>query len=398
MIRFEPDTWRDALLRPIAMAAPDGGVYIEIMAPDFRFVFSLLLIGLLIVLWVLRKRNAAPFKPTVIFLVSIAVAFVPWLITSGNGRYFIAFLLVVGPLCVALVYLLPMTHGFRLMLAVGLLAIQGYVVYESGSLKSWGMSQWREAPYFQVDLPQDMATLPGTYITLSSISYSLIAPLFSASSSWLNIASAPTDRENTLEGRRTNSILASARQLTLLVPSIPEFATQQGLPDAEAIRSFNLLLAGHRLAVSEPSQCRFIPSRSLASMPTAQVRKKSDERYEKAGFWACPLRYPVAAPAARPEIAKSRFDAVFDKVETLCPRFFRRGETSTKVINGGELRQYAESDMKVYVMDDGIVLYKYLRTFSSERIGTVDDVMSGKATVDCSKIRGRSGLPWEREI
>jgi len=31
-------------------------------------------------------------------------------------------------------------------------------------------------------------------------------------------------------------------------------------------------------------------------------------------------------------------------------------------------------------------------------IGTVDDVVSGKATLDCDKLRGRSGLPWEREI
>lgn len=398
MIRFEPDTWRDALLRPIAMAAPDGGVYIEVMAPDFRFAFAIMLIGLLTVFWVWRKRGATAFKPTAVLLTGVAVAFVPWLITSGNGRYFVAFLLAVGPLCLALVYLLPMTRGFRLTLAACLFAMQAFVVYESDPLKSWGMIQWREAPYFQIDLPQDMATAPGTYITLSSITYSLIAPLFPASSSWLNIATAPTDRQNTLEGRRTHAILSARPQPTLLVPSIPEYATQQGLPDAEAVRSINLLLSEHRLALSDPAQCRLIRSDSLVSMPIVQARVKSDKRFDKAGFWACPLRYPVAAPAARSEIAKSRFDAVFDKVETLCPRFFRRGEARTKVINGGELRQYTESDMKVFVMDDGAVLYKYLRTFSPELIGTVDEVMSGKAAVACDKIRGRSGLPWEREI
>src|SRR6185369_9315597 len=41
MIRFLPDTWRDAILRPLALASPDGGVYIEIIAPDFRFLFIL---------------------------------------------------------------------------------------------------------------------------------------------------------------------------------------------------------------------------------------------------------------------------------------------------------------------------------------------------------------------
>lgn len=398
MIRFEPDTWRDALLRPIAMAAPDGGVYIEVMAPDFRFAFVIVLIGLLGLLWILRRRTTTLIKPTAILLGSVALAFVPWLVTSGNGRYFIAFLLVAGPLCLALVYLLPMTRGFRLALAACLFAVQSFAVYESDPLKSWGMIPWRDAPYFQIELPHDMATVPGTYITLSSITYSLIAPLFPESSSWLNIASAPIDRDSTLEGRRTHAILSARAQLTLLVPSIPEYATPEGLPNANATRSLNLLLADHRLAISDAIPCRLIRSGSIVSMPLVEARKKSDKRFEKAGFWACSLRYPVAVPAARPEVAKGRFDAIFEKVETLCPRFFRPGEAVTKMINGGELRQYSESDMKVYVMDDGVVLYKYLRTFSPEFIGTVDDVMSGKATVACNKIRGRSGLPWEREI
>ena len=34
MIRFLADTWRDAILRPVAMAAPNSSVYIEIAAPD----------------------------------------------------------------------------------------------------------------------------------------------------------------------------------------------------------------------------------------------------------------------------------------------------------------------------------------------------------------------------
>jgi hypothetical protein len=89
---------------------------------------------------------------------------------------------------------------------------------------------------------------------------------------------------------------------------------------------------------------------------------------------------------------------VFERVERMCPRFFRAGEAITKVIKAGEMRHYVESDMKVYVRDDGIVLYKYSRAFSDEPIGTVQEIMSGKVTVDCSRIRGRSGLPWERRL
>ena len=58
MIRFLADPWRDALLRPVAMAAPNSAVYIEIAAPDFRFVLALALAVLaLISVW---KAKAPP--------------------------------------------------------------------------------------------------------------------------------------------------------------------------------------------------------------------------------------------------------------------------------------------------------------------------------------------------
>jgi len=31
-------------------------------------------------------------------------------------------------------------------------------------------------------------------------------------------------------------------------------------------------------------------------------------------------------------------------------------------------------------------------------VGKVDDLLAGKSRLDCDKIRGRSGMPWEREI
>ena len=37
MNRFIPDSLLEALLRPFAMGAPNAWVYIEILAPDFRF-------------------------------------------------------------------------------------------------------------------------------------------------------------------------------------------------------------------------------------------------------------------------------------------------------------------------------------------------------------------------
>lgn len=51
MIRFLPDTWRDWVLRPLAMAAPDSWVYTEVSAPDFRFAAATLFAALLLATW-----------------------------------------------------------------------------------------------------------------------------------------------------------------------------------------------------------------------------------------------------------------------------------------------------------------------------------------------------------
>lgn len=396
MIRFVPDTWRDAVLRPIAMAAPDGGVYIEIMAPDLRFLFVLLALALVpVLLLVKRRRPDLELKPVVVLLAAMVAAFVPWLITTGNGRYFMAFLLAVGPLCLVLLYLLPVTRSFRLALGTGLLAVQAFAVHQSDSIRQWGLVPWEDAVYFRVELPDAMRVRPGTYVTMSSISYSLLAPQLHPDSAWLSLTTLTTDRHNTPLGRQVHAMLSRGTP-TLLVPLISEHAMANSMPDSEAIRGINHLLAQHALAIGQPANCRLLPSASLASMP-AYKQAKARGKTAVPGFWACPLRYPVVAASGHEE-RQTRFDSVFQKVETLCPRFFRPGEAASRVIYSGEMREYSESDMKVYVMDDEIVLYRYRRSISPTRIGTIAEVLSGAATVDCNKIRGRSGLPWEREL
>ena len=98
MNRFMPDTWWEALLRPIAMAAPDSHTYVEMMAPDLRFAFAILLALLLLLAY--RRRTAD--RPLLVLLALVVLAFAPWLASSGNGRYFVAFLLLAGFVVVAL--------------------------------------------------------------------------------------------------------------------------------------------------------------------------------------------------------------------------------------------------------------------------------------------------------
>lgn len=392
MIRFLPDTWRDAILRPLAMAAPDAGVYVEIMAPDIRFT-AIVALALIWAAFALREKRQ--FTPLLALTVFAVAAFVVWLATTGNGRYFIPMLLVAGPLCVALIYRLPATRVFRLVLAVGVVGIQTFVVYQNNPWHWWGLAPWANEPFFEISLDEEALSKPSTYVTVTSISYSLVAPLFPQTSRWVNISSQPNT--DTAAGRKVQALLASSESLMLLIPSMPDYMTSDKRPTPAIKNVINSMLGPQRLALKEPETCRLLPSRGLATQAFRDVNLITAKTLSKFGFWACPLQYPIEIPTLLMDDVTSKADSVFQVIEKKCPRFFRPGETFTSKVNGGLMRGYNSADMKLYVLDDGSVFYKYWRALNPGLIGTVDAVLAQGFTMDCNNLRGRSGLPWERD-
>lgn len=395
MIRFEPDTWLDAAMRPIAMAAPNGGVYVETVAPDFRFVFVLLLV---VALLLLRRERLGQGRPAFILLLFCSVCFVPWLVTSGNGRYFMAVLLLAGPLCVGLLWLLPVSRALRVTALIGMIGLQFFLVHENTPWDSWGLKPWKNGPAFAVDVPSDLRTHPATFITLSSISYSIIAPQFDPRSRWINLTSQRGGNDESADGRRTRAFLAASGEAYALFPSIPGEAVRTR-PPAELVAALDDILWGHGLQVRAGVPCRFLRSTGLTDMGLHRDDPPVTASNEQRGFWLCPVSQRSDGRGDRkPGKPDPKIEAVFDKVERTCPRMFPPGEASTTLLPTGARRFYPGSDMRLYVFNDGEVAYKYIRALNPVTVGRVDDVLASGFRMDCNHIRGRSGLPWEREI
>jgi hypothetical protein len=393
MIRFEPDTLREALLRPLAMASPDGGVYTEIIAPDFRFAFILVL---LLAWLVLARGKQARTSPVTPLLAITALAFVPWLATSGNGRYFLAFLLVSGPLCIGLLTLLPITRNLRLFAAAGMLAWQAYLVADISPWHFWGHVEWADGPPFEVDIPKEIAQEPATYVTVASISYSLIAPRFHPQSRWVNI-STQTGDDTTPDGVRTRAVIDAPGPIRVIFPSVP--GGQNGTRiDPALARAMDDLMARQGLSIENDAQCRLLRSAGLAGMASRRLGDLNAKDARQHGFWLCPLARHASPRAVKEVPVPQRSQDVFAKLEAMCPRIFRPGEASSLRIPGGAVRGYPGSDFKLYVQDNGAVWYKYYRALNPEVLGSVDTVLAPSFRMDCDNVRGRSGLPWERSI
>jgi hypothetical protein len=319
------------------------------------------------------------------------------------------FLLAVGPVFVALVYYLPLTKAFRLSAAIGAVAVQGVALAVNSPWKpwdSWEMVRWQAAPYFDVQLQPGRLDPDATYVTITSISFSLIAPQFPASSHWINLTSQSGSPDSSDDARRTRDFLRSARLLKVLLPSTPTAMTKDFQPDSVAVLAIDASLAGHRLRLGKPLNCDFFPSRSLQDM--ALVKANDDarvqaEKIQRIGFWVCPLVYDegmnpapeAASPSAGP--ATSRVQEVLRRIEAMCPRYFQPGQSGTRPVENGQKRHYPSADVTVYVLDNGEVYYKYDRSLNPQKLGSVQGLLDGSEKPDC-RLRGRTGLPWEREI
>lgn len=397
MIRFQPDTLRDALWRPLAMAAPDSNVYLEIMAPDLRF--AMLLVLTVVGAGVALRRRQRP-GPLAALLAFAWLAFIPWLATTGNGRYFIPVLLLTGPLCMALVHRLPVTRNARLTLCLLLVAVQAVAVVEGDPRRRWALLPWGQ-PYLDIALTPAERDAPAAWVLISGISYSLVAPQFHPGSRWVNLSFLSGDVEHSPDDRRAQQRLAQARveglPVKLLVPTNPRYAERSGVPNAAAREEIDRMLASHRLALA--GACEVRASRGMVPPGPALELSAPAVRPEHTGFWVCPLAYPVAPPAKAAVTAQAReVDLVFERVEQQCPRLFPPGGSRTARMQDGYRRGYPTTDMNTYVMDDGEVRFKYWRALNPNRIGTREEVMAPGFRMDCHQVHGRSGLPWERKL
>jgi hypothetical protein len=386
MSRFTPDSLQQALLRVFDMAAPDANVYMEIPAPDVRFAAIALLAIVALVLWRrLGPGRSATFALSAILLASLAA----WLATTGNGRYFMALLVLAGPLAIALICLLPVTRMLKGSLALMLIALQVFVFTQQTPWRAWTMLRWTDAPYFDVRLgPQERSGPPTTYASLSLLSYGIIAPQFPASSRWINLyASSGTPRDQDF----TNEFLrkaAAAGPIEILAPSLPGGTLPDGSPNADVLKVFNQLIAPRNLRLR--GSCKYIASPGLVRMAEESRRSDTDAAKDP-GFWLCPAVYePGLASGAPTRNAPAEVAATYAELARQCPAIFPGGEGSLLRLPDGWRRAYA-SETRVYVLDNGQVWYQYWRSMNPVLVGTVRDVLAGKARVDCAAVRSDGG-------
>jgi len=385
-----PDNLIEAALRPLAMAAPNAGIYIEIMAPDLRFILAIcaaLIVVLRVSGWRATRRTA--LVPLTIFS---AVAFVFWIMTSGNGRYFLPGLILIGPLLVGWLYAANLSKSMKLTLSGLMLAFQGWAVWQTAPWDAWSQTAWVAPTGFQVEVDENAKTEPATYVTLTSPTYSIIAPQFSQQARWINL-DALQGRRQLADKEKIHNLLSNSPRIRFVTPA--ESPQAQSVSDAVLISAFNRQLHPEGLNIARASDCRIVSSASMRPrVPTRLIREHDVVELGPVGFWICSLEYDAASafsPAKMPEILAS----LVGQIEQACPRFFPPGRGQSMVLQDMTIVNYPGSDMKLYARNNGEISYLYYRALNSVQIAS-NGILRGDTKAWCENIQGRSGSPWTR--
>lgn len=384
MLRFLPDSLIEGLLRPFTMADPVGGVYLEMIAPDWRFAIFLILMSLAFA----KRRELALLEPahraTAFGLLPLLYC---WTFVSGNGRYFMSGLLLIGPLVVLACRVIPGSRELRAVVLAMVLLLQGYTVYSAYLPGQWGLAHWGAWSEPIADSP--LRHRPAVFLTISGPSYSILVPWFHPQSRWANVAGQGRIRPGSYEHKKLQALLASSLPRYVVLPMMTGFESDTTRPEGE-VRAFIDAEVGRIGLQMTNSRCEAVRSRLIPSPPEAQGGGR-----RPSGVWICPLEPGQLVEAGEPMLSPEQV-AVLSAVEQRCPRFFPPGHGTTSVREGLVVRSYLLTDVHLYVEGSGRVMYKHLRSMNPISIAHVDQVIKGDFTLACDKLVGRYEFPWRR--
>lgn len=388
MLRFVPDSWQEVLLRPLLMADPVAGLYTEIQAPDWRYVclFFFLLVAKVM------DRNGAVFDAVQrrVFIGMMSAMYL-WTVVSGNGRYFMWGLLIVGPLVVVVARRLQVTLAMRNTLIGGVVVIQGWLLWAVYDANAWALRPWTRGPAISMLVTQ-LAERPAVFLTVGSNSYSMLVPQMNPLSRWSNVAGQQDFLPSMPEWDRLELLITSPLPKFAVLRSFRAVATAESQPTEAMMEVLRSAIGRHGLdLVSRP--CTFVD----VDQGGSPLNLTFAEKFER-GFWFCELE-KISRPTSDLVIQAppaAELDDVFLTVERLCPRFFPTGNAITRISDDGVLRHYSQSDADINISTSGAVYFTSGRALNPTVVGTVKQLRAGRQTIACDRLPGRYRPPWRR--
>lgn len=389
--RFMLDGFADLFWRIWDIAQMKRFVYYEGFAPDIRplllVLFSLLALVVVLGRRMLRRPRGAGYKPMDIdLLLFMAVGYVLWILTSGNGRYALPVFLLCGLMLVRCLYLFfPAAIAKVIVLLVAFL--QGNYVLTAGDLR-FTAEPWDALPYYKVEVSERLEREPFLHLTLGIQTHaSIIVSNFHPGGALINPygqVSLPLDQSPL--GRALKDRLQSWQGRTRVIVSAFDLADAEVRDGTRKRIDEFLYRIRLQVNVDDCEAFSILRNAPEASPAFAWLHQKNPflGQAGEVRYLSCAVSETTVRDMVMEE-SMSRAGSVFVELEKACPEIYSPPGFTSDRGNKDWRRFYANSDATAIVSEENGVMVQSPRSPIDRYIGTIDDVLQGRGNFDCRR-------------
>lgn len=383
--RFLPETYFDYVRRIFDMATFRRYVYTEGFAPDLRPAALILVavFGVVGIVAGITSRSKESYRKWSLIDVRLAIfsvlSYSLWMLASGNGRYALALLTVVGILFVRVAYLV-LREDFALLCVSVVLLLQG-AYFVSAADQRWVPVPWSGATYFNVVVPDRLRSEPFFHLTFGTQSHAFLALYLDPRGAMANPVGQMSLPMDGPLGMQLRGRLEKWKGRTRILVNAFSLNEPKQRENAERILGAVLYRFGLSPVLDDCERISIITPKVAG---TQFVRADRVRQVNEESLMSCLVRNSEGKDSVI-EAERQIVDEVFSVIERRCPKIFSPANGVTERGSRIWLRFYAASDAIVSVSQEEGVWLHQSRSNVDDEIGSVEDVRSGKMKYDCSR-------------
>lgn len=362
LVGFVPRSVVELALLPLRMASYHEWSFGEKPYPDFRPALLMIAVALFALATAYRRIAASPEAASGtqsgrLVMRFFFIAALLWLLTSSNSRYGLLLLLLIGPVCGALL-LRVMPLRYALLIAGVTVLLQGAQQARYFTAYRWASAPWGER-YFDWQGPAVLAERPGVYLGFGYKNASTLAPRVHPGSRHVALVAQYSIGLDHPGAARVRAMIEAPPGP--IYGAFDYYYTQQSDPAAKSVKTYfaeHLLLWGLEFA---PAECAPVELK-----PVPGVYRGPPPR-----FIVCELR---GAPDPERQAMLRRYREFEKLLAPLasCPRLLGAGVSIVRVHGQWQVTSFASAEHRLEFDDGGALNLQLLRPpYSTVSLGKV---------------------------
>lgn len=380
--RFIPSSFVAALWRPFAIVAPVRMVHFEMPAPDLRYALLVVLaVAWAIARWVGPSRGeraaregggspreavgSAKGRELAALGCAFLINWVIWLRLFGNSRYFIPMACVAAVLVMALVCRLLVAWPRVLTCVIAaILVAQIYRVDAGAEFRP--NYPWDGESWFDVRVPDDVASQPALYLSVDVQSNSFVVPYLPAGSGFINLEGDYVLGPDGVNGARIRELIRrfSPHLRALVLDSRVDAERDSDVPHLDdindAVEPFGLKV--------DSGSCSRIVARVTPKLEIMTVGRAVPQLPASAWYTRYLVTCQLVPDTAQQDALISRnptVKLVLDRLEDACPTLFQPRRPATYVTSSEAkgyfwVRRYSNTDVLAWVHQGTVTFEKLI--------------------------------------